>query len=82
VSKAAETTGRTQRNDKQTLQQSKDEEYAYWQRRAPAERLEAMLEPSFALFGLKGDEPDLRQRFLESPRILPCPWLLLREQKS
>jgi hypothetical protein len=82
LSKAAETAGRTLRNDKETLQQSKDREYAYWQRRAPAERPEAVLEMSFALFGLEGDEADLRRRFLESPRILPCPWLFLGEQKS
>ena len=50
VSKAAETTGRILRNDKETLQQSKDEEYAYWQSRAPAERLAAMQELSLAFF--------------------------------
>jgi hypothetical protein len=75
-------TVRILRRDTESLQQSKDEEYAYWRSRAPIERLEAMLELNFALFGLKGDEPDLRQRFLQSPRILPCPWLLPRKKKS
>ena len=36
--------------DAEGLQQSKDEEYAYWQSRPPAERLAAMLELSFAFF--------------------------------
>lgn len=34
----------------ETLLQSKDEEYAYWQSRPPFERLAAMLELSFAFF--------------------------------
>jgi len=82
MTNASKMTVRILRRDTQSLQQSKDEEYAYWQSRPPIERLEAMLELSFALFGLKGDEPDLRQRFLLSPRTLPCPWLFPREQKS
>jgi hypothetical protein len=65
----------------ETLAQAKDEEYAYWQRRPPLERLEAMLDLSYALFGPTGDEPDLRQRMLQNPRILPCPWLTQEGEK-
>jgi hypothetical protein len=50
MSNAAETTGRILRNDKEALQQSKDEEYAYWQSRPPVERLAAMQELSLAFF--------------------------------
>jgi hypothetical protein len=50
MSKAAETTVSILRNDKETLQQSKDEEYAYWQGRPPVERLAAMQELSLAFF--------------------------------
>jgi hypothetical protein len=82
MTNASKMTVRILRRDTESLQQFKDEEYAYWQSRPPIERLEAMLELSFALFGLKVDEADLRQRFLQSPKILPCPWLLPREQKS
>lgn len=56
MSKAADTTGRILRNDKETLQQSKDEEYAYWQSRAPVERLAAMQELSLAFF----EEPAMK----------------------
>lgn len=47
---ANQMTVRILKRDTESLQQSKDEEYAYWQSRPPAERLAATLELSFALF--------------------------------
>ena len=61
--------------DAESLARPKDEEYAYWQSRRPLERLVAMLELSFAPFGITGNEAESRQRFLLSPRCLPCPWV-------
>jgi len=56
MSNASETTVRILRNDRETLQQSKDEEYAYWQSRPPVERLAAMQELSLAFF----EEPAMK----------------------
>src|SRR5260370_25468490 len=47
---AIETTVRILRRSTETLTQSKDEEYAYWQSRPPIERLAAMQELSFSFF--------------------------------
>ena len=55
----------------ETLSQSKNEEYAYWQSRPPLERLVAMQELSFALFEVRGNEAEIRQQFLRSPVCLP-----------
>ena len=56
MNNARETNVRILRNDKETLQQSKDEEYAYWQSRPPFERLAAMQELSLAFF----EEPAMK----------------------
>jgi len=56
------------------LEQSKDEEYAYWQSRPPLERLLAMQELSFALFKAPENETEIRQQFLRNPRCLPVAW--------
>lgn len=61
MSKAAETTVRILRNDKETLQRSKDEEYAYWQSQPPVERLAAMQELSLAFF----EEPAMKLKLGE-----------------
>jgi len=62
---------RVLRRDPETLAQSKDEEYAYWQSRPPLERLLAMQELSFAFFEERGNEAEIRQQFLRSPVCLP-----------
>jgi len=56
MSNTGETTVRILRNHKETHQQSKDEEYAYWQSRPPVERLAAMQELSLAFF----EEPAMK----------------------
>jgi hypothetical protein len=58
----------------ETLLQSKDEEYAYWQSRPPLERLVATQELNAAFYGERGDETETRQQFLRSPRCLPLVW--------
>ena len=62
---------RTLNFDSGNLEESKDEEYRYWQSRAPIERLEAMQELSFAFFEGRGDEAETRRQFLRSPICLP-----------
>ena len=57
--------------DEETLSQSKDEEYAYWQSRNALERLVAMQNLSFAFFEDFGNEAKTRQQFLRSPVCLP-----------
>jgi len=57
--------------DTESLKQSKDEEYAYWQSRPPIERLAAMQELSFAFFEERGNEAEIRRQFLRSPVCLP-----------
>lgn len=59
------------RLDAEGVLQSKDEEYAYWQSRPPLERLLAMQELSFAFFEERGNEAEIRQKFLRSPVCLP-----------
>ena len=68
---AIETTVRILRRSTETLMQSKDEEYAYWQSRPPVERLAAMQELSFAFFEERGNEAEIRRQFLRSPVCLP-----------
>jgi hypothetical protein len=58
----------------EALQQSKDEEYAYWQSRPPLERLLAMQELSFAFFEGRDHEAEIRQQFLRFASSLPQPW--------
>jgi hypothetical protein len=65
------TTVRILRRNAENLQQSKDEEYAYWQGRPPLERLLAMQELSFAFFEDRDNEAEIRQQFLRSPACLP-----------
>ena len=62
-----EKTVRILRRDTESLLQSKDEEYAYWQSRPPIERLVAMQELSFAFFEERGNEAEIRRQFLRSP---------------
>ncbi len=69
------TTVRILRSDTESLLQSKDEEYAYWQSRPPLERLLAMQQLSFAFFEERDDEAEIRRQFLRSPVCLPLPWL-------
>ncbi len=59
------------KRDAETLLQSKDEEYAYWQSRPPIERLVAMQELSFAFFEERGNEAEIRRQLLRSPVCLP-----------
>jgi hypothetical protein len=66
-----EKTVRILRRDTESLLQSKDEEYAYWQSRPPLERLVAMQELSFAFFEERRNEAEIRLQFLRSPRCLP-----------
>jgi hypothetical protein len=47
----------------QSLSQSKDEEYAYWQSRPPLERLLAMQELSFAFFEERNNAAEVRRQF-------------------
>ena len=72
---AGEMAVRILRHDTESLQQSKDEEYAYWQSRPPLERLLAMQELSFAFFEERGNEAEIRRQFLRSPECLSMPWL-------
>ncbi len=69
---ATEKTVRIMRRNTESLLQSKDEEYAYWQSRPPLERLVAMQELSFAFFEERGNEAEIRRQFLRSPVCLPC----------
>ena len=55
----------------ESLSQSKDEEYAYWQSRPPLERLVAMQELSFAFFEERDNAAEVRCQFLRSPVSLP-----------
>jgi hypothetical protein len=55
----------------ESLSQSKDEEYAYWQSRPPLERLVAMQELSFAFFEERDNAAEVRRQFLRSPVSLP-----------
>ena len=55
----------------ESLSQSKDEEYAYWQGRPPLERLVAMQELSFAFFEERDNATEIRRQFLRSPVCLP-----------
>jgi hypothetical protein len=68
---ATEKTVRIMRSDAESLLQSKDEEYAYWQSRPAIERLAAMQELSFAFFEERGNEAEIRRQFLRSPVCLP-----------
>ncbi len=68
---ASEKTVRIMRRDTESLLESKDEEYAYWQSRPPLERLVAMQELSFAFFEERGNEAEIRRQFLRSPVCLP-----------
>jgi len=65
-----ERTVRILRRNEENLLQSKDEEYIFWQSRSPLERLLAMQELSFAFFEERGNEAEIRQKFLRSPTIL------------
>jgi len=55
----------------ETLSESKDEEYAYWQSRTPLERLVAMQELSFAFFEERDNEAEIRRQLLRSPVCAP-----------
>jgi hypothetical protein len=68
---ATEKTVRIMRRNTESLLESKDEEYAYWQGRPPIERLVAMQELSFAFFEERGNEAEIRRQFLRSPVCLP-----------
>jgi hypothetical protein len=71
MTKADGTTVRILRRDTESLLQSKDEEYAYWQSRPPLERLLAMQQLSFAFFEERDNEVEIRRQFLRSPVCLP-----------
>jgi hypothetical protein len=68
---SSEKTVRIMRRNTESLLQSKDEEYTYWQSRPPIERLVAMQELSFAFFEERGNEAEIRRQFLRSPVCLP-----------
>lgn len=55
----------------ESLSESKDEEYAYWQSRTPLERLVAMQELSFAFFEERDNEVEIRRQLLRSPVCAP-----------
>lgn len=55
----------------ESLSQSKDEEYAYWQSRPPVERLVAMQNLSFAFFEERDNAVEVRRQFLRTPVSLP-----------
>ena len=74
MKEGTEMTVRILRRNAETLLQSKDEEYAYWQSRPPLERLVAMQELSFAFFEERGNEAEIRRQLLRSPVCLPLPW--------
>jgi len=67
---ASEKTVRILKYNTESLVQSKDEEYTYWQSRPPLERLVAMQELSFAFFEERGNEAEIRRQFLRSPVCL------------
>lgn len=67
MSQASEKTVRILEYNTKNLSESKNEEYAYWQSRAPIERLVAMQELSFAFFEERGNEAEIRQQFLRTP---------------
>ena len=71
MKEGAEMTVRILRRNAETLLQSKDEEYAYWQSRPPFERLVAMQELSFAFFEERANEAEIRRQLLRSPVCLP-----------
>jgi hypothetical protein len=62
---------RIMKRSTESLLQSKDEEYAYWQSRPPLERLVAMQELSFAFYEERGNEAEIKQQFLRSPVCIP-----------
>jgi len=66
-----EKTVRIFNHGEESLTQSKDEEYAYWQSRPPLERLLAMQELSFAFFEERDNAVEVRRQFLRSPVSLP-----------
>jgi len=66
----------------ESLSQSKDEEYAYWQSRPPLERLVAMQELSFAFFEERDNATEVRRQFLRSPVILADIRVIERAQKQ
>jgi hypothetical protein len=74
VGNPTEKTVRFLRRSAESLLQSNDEEYTYWQSRPPLERLLVMQELSFAFFEGRGNETEIRQQFLRSPVCLPLPW--------
>jgi hypothetical protein len=57
----------------ENFQESKDEEYAYWQSRTALERLVATQELSFAFFEERGNEVEVRRQFLRSAVCLQRP---------
>lgn len=59
------------KQNSQSLLESKDEEYVYWQGRKPLERLVTMQNLSFAFFEGRGNEAKVRQQLLRSPSCLP-----------
>ncbi len=63
----SEKTVRILNRGEESLSQSKDEEYAYWQSRPPLERLVAMQELSFAFFEERDNAAEVRRQFLRSP---------------
>jgi hypothetical protein len=71
MKEGTEMTVRILRRNAETLLQSKDEEYAYWQSRPALERLVAMQELSFAFFEERGNEAEIRRQLLRSPVCLP-----------
>ena len=71
MTKASEKTVQILKSDTTALLRSKDEEYAYWQSRAPLERLVATQELSFAFFEERGNDAEIRRKFLRSPVCLP-----------
>ena len=67
----SEKTVRVLNRNEESLLQSKDEEYAYWQSRPPVERLLAMQELSFAFFEERDNATEVRRQFLRTPVSLP-----------
>jgi len=71
VTTTSEKTVRILNRGEESLSQSKDEEYAYWQSRPPIERLLAMQELSFAFFEERDNATEVRRQFLRTPVSLP-----------
>jgi len=71
VTAKSEKTVRVLNRNEESLLQSKDEEYAYWQSRPPFERLLAMQELSFAFFEERDNATEVRLQFLRTPVSLP-----------